>query len=110
MCVGEKKRGGRGRKGGPLITQTHTHFQVFNIAGVDYAVPPRLWVQQIPPGPGDDPDTLCISGIIPGPTSADKGVVLGDSFMRAWYTLFVLGENGSATNGTARIGFAKSAK
>ena len=79
------------------------------------AVPPRLWVQQIPAAPGDDPDKLCISGIIPGPTSEDKGVVLGDSFMRAWYTLFVLGEGPGglgvgAGNATARIGFARSAK
>ena len=93
---------------------THTHTlslsQVFNIAGVDYAVPPRLWVQQIPAAAGEDPDGLCISGIIPGPTSAGKGVVLGDSFMRAWYTLFVLGEGGNAGGGTAKIGFAKSVR
>ena len=68
-------------------------------------------MQQTPAAAGEDPDGLCISGILPGPTSEDKGVVLGDSFMRAWYTLFVLGEGGAgAGNGTARVGFAKSAK
>lgn len=122
-----KWREREGNRGGGTRTQTkdnsrltlsttnphksHTHtLQVFNIAGVDYAVPPRLWVQQIPAAAGEDPDGLCISGIIPGPTSSDKGVVLGDSFMRAWYTLFVLGEGGNAGGGTAKIGFAKSGR
>ena len=51
----------------------------FILGGKPYAVPARLWTQQIPaPGGG----VTCISGIIPGGDS--NSIILGDNFLRAW--------------------------
>lgn len=82
---------------------------VFTINGVDYAVPPRLWTQRIPARKGEDPEKMCISAILPGPTTAEKGIILGDAFMRQWYTVYEKGGSGEDGKG-ARIGFARSAK
>jgi hypothetical protein len=78
---------------------------VFVINGVDYAVPPRLWTQKIPAKKGEDPELMCISAILPGPTTPEKGMILGDAFMRQWYTAYE-----RDAEGNARVGFARSAQ
>ena len=78
---------------------------VFVINGTDYAVPPRLWTQRIPAKKGEDPEKMCISAILPGPTTPEKGMILGDAFMRQWYTAYE-----RDAEGNARVGFALSAK
>lgn len=79
---------------------------VFVINGADYAVPPRLWTQRIPAKKGEDPEKMCISAILPGPTTPEKGMILGDAFMRQWYTAY----ERDAEGGNARVGFALSGK
>ena len=79
---------------------------VFVINGTDYALPPRLWTQQIPAKKGEDPEKMCISAILPGPTTPEKGMILGDAFMRHWYTAY----ERDAEGGGARVGFARSAQ
>ena len=81
---------------------------VFVLGGVPFALPPRLWVQQIPATGGEDPALMCVSAIIPGPTNKERGVVLGDAFLRAWYSVYeVDGPPGAETR--ARVGLARSA-
>ena len=51
---------------------------------------------------------MCVSAIIPGPTNKERGVVLGDAFLRAWYSVYeVEGPPGAETG--ARVGLARSA-
>lgn len=81
---------------------------VFVLGGSPFALPPRLWVQQIPATGGEDPALMCVSAIIPGPTNKERGVVLGDAFLRAWYSVYeVDGPPGAETG--ARVGLARSA-
>ncbi|KAJ3144229.1 hypothetical protein HK101_002758 [Irineochytrium annulatum] len=69
---------------GPIVTLT--------IQGHDFALPPTVYVLS-------DGQGMCQSGFIGG--AADAGVViLGDVFIRAWYTIFDKGQN--------RMGFAKA--
>ncbi len=81
---------------------------VFSLGGRPFALPARLWVQQIPATGGEDPALMCVSAIIPGPTNKERGVVLGDAFLRAWYSVYeVEGPPGAETG--ARVGLARSA-
>lgn len=57
----------------------------FVLGGRPYAVPARLWTQQIPK-PGSGGGVACISGIIPGGDA--NSIILGDNFLRAWYTAY----------------------
>jgi hypothetical protein len=57
----------------------------FVLGGRPYAVPARLWTQQIPK-PGNGGGVACISGIIPGGDA--NSIILGDNFLRAWYTAY----------------------
>ena len=57
----------------------------FILGGRPYAVPARLWTQQIPK-PGNGGGVACISGIIPGGDA--NSIILGDNFLRAWYTAY----------------------
>lgn len=71
----------------------------FVLGGRPYAVPARLWTQQIPKPGGSG--VACISGIIPGGDS--NSIILGDNFLRAWYTAYRYDKSAH----TAFVGLAK---
>lgn len=75
----------------------------FILGGRPYAVPARLWTQQIPkPGAnGANAGVACISGIIPGGDA--NSIILGDNFLRAWYTAYRYDKSAH----TAFVGLAK---
>jgi len=80
----------------------------FTLGGATFELPARLWIQQIPATGGEDPALMCVSAIIPGPTNKERGVVLGNAFLRAWYSVYeVDGPPGAETGG--RVGLARSA-
>lgn len=72
----------------------------FILGGRPYAVPARLWTQQIPK-PGNGGGVTCISGIIPGGDA--NSIILGDNFLRAWYTAYRYDKSAH----TAFVGLAK---
>ena len=72
----------------------------FILGGRPYAVPARLWTQQIPK-PGNGGGVACISGIIPGGDA--NSIILGDNFLRAWYTAYRYDKSAH----TAFVGIAK---
>ena len=53
------------------------------------------------PDGSDDPDSMCISAIIPGGNSTT--IILGDNFLRAFYTVY----SHDPGSGRARVGIAK---
>ena len=73
----------------------------FVLGGRPYAVPARLWTQQIPKPGSTNGGVACISGIIPGGDA--NSIILGDNFLRAWYTAYRYDKSAH----TAFVGLAK---
>ncbi|CAL8466769.1 g6305 [Coccomyxa elongata] len=74
----------------------------FVIDGKTYSMPPVQWTQSMQGSTGGATDQ-CISAIIPG--GDDNSVILGDNFMRSWYTVYTY----DIKTRTAYVGLAAAA-
>ncbi|CAL5227424.1 g10385 [Coccomyxa viridis] len=74
----------------------------FVVGGQTYTLPPVQWTQSIQGSSGGTTGN-CISAIIPGGDS--HSVILGDNFMRAWYTVYTY----DISSKTAYVGIAEAA-
>ncbi|EIE26466.1 acid protease [Coccomyxa subellipsoidea C-169] len=74
----------------------------FVVDGKTYSMPPVQWTQSMQ-GANGGATNQCISAIIPG--GDDHSVILGDNFMRSWYTVYTY----DIKTRTAYVGLAEAA-